>query len=65
MAKRNPAASESAESPTGVYKYDRALGRMVKISDRVPGRKRRQGSPAPEAGPCGRSACGGGRCAGQ
>lgn len=50
------------DEATGTYKFDRKLGRMVKVSDRVPGLRR--GSSAAEPGPCGRprSACGGGAC---
>lgn len=54
--------SLAAGGPTGTYKYDAKLKRLVKVSDGVPGIKK-GGSPAPSAGSCGRSACGGGRCA--
>ncbi|MBI4060578.1 MAG: hypothetical protein HY403_04040 [Elusimicrobia bacterium] len=60
IATRPRPASDEA---SGTYKYDRALGRMVKVSGRVPGlRKGGRGGSAPEP-PCGRGACGGGRCA--
>lgn len=49
---------KALESVTGTYAYDKKLGRLVKVSDRV----RRRAKP-PEVGPCGRSACAGGRCA--
>lgn len=50
-------------APTGTYKYDAKLKRLVKVSDGVPGLKKAGSVPAPSGGPCGRSACGGGRCA--
>lgn len=56
-----------AQSITGTYKYDPKLGRVVKVSDRVPGLKKSGGGssdPGAEVGPCGRSECGGGTCAG-
>jgi hypothetical protein len=46
----------------GTYVYDKELGRLVKISDRVP-KVASKGRSGPQAGPCGPSACGGGRCA--
>ena len=59
-----------SKTNAGTYVYDAKLGKVVKRSDRIPkvsSRSRsasRETSPAPQAGPCGRSACGGGRCAG-
>jgi hypothetical protein len=46
---------------TGTYKYDPKRKRLVKVSDGVPGLKKRGSAPPPAAGPCGRSACGRGR----
>ena len=53
---------KTAPSATGTYVWDKRAGKLVQVSDRPPkaASKRR----APQAGPCGRSACGGGRCAG-
>ena len=53
------------ETAGGTYVYDKELGEIVKISDRVPkvASKSSRRSPSSAAGPCGRSACGGGRCA--
>lgn len=51
-------------SNTGTYVYDKKLGKVVKVSDRVPkAASKKGGASAPETGPCGRSACAGGRCA--
>lgn len=60
-------ATKKKESAGGTYVYDKELGRVVKISDRVPkvASKGRGGArSSPEVGPCGRprSSCGGGRC---
>jgi hypothetical protein len=50
-------------SKTGTYIYDKELGKVVKVSDRVPKAASKKGKRLAEAGPCGRSACAGGRCA--
>ncbi len=51
-------------SHTGTYVFDEKKGKVVKVSDRVPkaASKKGKGASAPEVGPCGRSACAGGRC---
>ncbi|HVA67648.1 MAG TPA: hypothetical protein VNK24_12130 [Elusimicrobiota bacterium] len=50
---------------TGTYIYDAELGKIVKVSDRVPKVASHGGaSISQDVGPCGRSACAGGRCAG-
>lgn len=51
------------ESGSGKYRFDRKLGRLVKVSDRIPGVSARGESAGAEAGPCGRTECGGGSCA--
>lgn len=55
------------ESEAGTYAFDKTSGKLVKISDRIPGvsgRKRAPQADAPgPAGPCGRMECGGGTCA--
>ncbi|MDE1976752.1 MAG: hypothetical protein KGL04_11240 [Elusimicrobia bacterium] len=58
--------AEDAESEvTGTYVYDAELGKVVKVSGRVPKvASHGGGSPTGDVGPCGRSACAGGRCAG-
>ena len=55
------AKTKQKPAATGTYVYDRELGRMVQVSEQVPGLKKGR-SPQPSAGPCGKSACGGGRC---
>lgn len=59
---------DAPESEAGTYAFDKASGKIVKISDRIPGvsgRKRSASAGASEeAGPCGRMECGGGVCAG-
>ncbi len=58
-------AKDAASEATGTYVYDAALGKVIKISGRVPKVASHGGSsPAEDVGPCGRSACAGGRCAG-
>ena len=61
MTKTSPRPKKTkapaAEEATGTYKFDRELGRMVKVSARVPGLKK--GGSAPEMGPCGRPRGGG------
>lgn len=62
---RKPARRLSSQAG-GTYVYDKELGKVVKVSDRIPGvsgRGRRKGASAEGVGPCGRQACGGGRCA--
>ncbi|MBI3548407.1 MAG: hypothetical protein HY078_05070 [Elusimicrobia bacterium] len=54
----------TADRAGGTYVYDKALGKVVKVSNDVPKVASKSKSRAPESGPCGRSACGGGRCAG-
>lgn len=63
MAK-NKTPSGKAAPVTGTYRYDRERGEMVLVSEGVPkvASKGRGASPASEP-PCGRGACGGGRCA--
>lgn len=63
MVKNSRPAKPAAEAPTGTYKYDRALKRLVKVSEGVPGLRKGGLRDEPAPGPCGRSACGGGRCA--
>lgn len=64
--KKEPAAGP--ESKAGTYAYDKASGKLVKISDRIPGVSGRKRAPSADAsaqaGPCGRTECGGGACAG-
>ncbi len=69
--KTRPRSKEDAasSSATGTYVYDAALGRMVKVSGRVPGLAKgsADGGFSPEsgqAGPCGRTECAGGACMG-
>ncbi len=48
----------------GTYVYDKELGKVVKISDRIPGvsgRGRKSSRPSEAMGPCGRP-CGQNRC---
>ena len=48
----------------GTYVYDNELGKVVKISDRIPGvsgRNRKSGLPSQAMGPCGRP-CDQNRC---
>jgi hypothetical protein len=51
----------------GTYVYDKALGEVVKISGDIPKVASKSSGksfgPGPAAGPCGRTECGGGRCA--
>lgn len=58
-----------AESITGSYVYDPKLGKVVKVSDRVPGVSSKGGKDFPcgadSSGgdlPCGQGECGGGSC---
>ena len=47
----------------GTYVYDKELGKLVKVSDRVPKVASKRPTPAPMGGGCGRGGgCGGGRC---
>lgn len=49
----------------GTYVYDKELGKVVKVSDRIPrvsSKKGRSTAKSSES-PCGRSVCGGGGCA--
>lgn len=59
---------DAPESGAGTYAFEKASGKIVKISDRIPGvsgRKRSASADSSEeAGPCGRMECGGGACAG-
>lgn len=59
-----PRKRAAQDSVGGTYKYDKALGKLVKVSDRVPKVASKGGASAPQTPPCGRGACGGGRCAG-
>lgn len=62
--RKTPKARSSSETgAAGTYVYDKELGRVVRISDRIPGLSRR-GRASAEPGPCGRQACAGGVCAG-
>ena len=58
------AKTKKRETPGGTYVYDQKLGKVVKVSDRVPKVASKSSKLSMEVGPCGRSACGGGRCAG-
>ena len=52
------------QSAAGTYVYDEVLGKVVKVSDRIPGVSANgRGGQAADAGPCGRTECGGGTCA--
>ena len=55
----------AAAEATGTYVYDPALGKIVKVSGRVPKiASHGKNVSADDAGPCGRSECAGGSCAG-
>jgi len=63
---RKSGAEAQAASVAGTYTYSKELGRVIKVSDRIPGIASRAsvGSDVSEdAGPCGRSECAGGSCA--
>jgi len=65
VARHSKGTSETPSGATGTYVYDAELGKIVKVSDRVPKVASHGGaSIGQDAGPCGRSACAGGRCAG-
>ena len=54
------------KSNAGTYVFDAKSGKVVKTSDRIP-KVASKGKPSPSSsktGPCGRTQCGGGRCAG-
>ena len=65
----SPTKPQTKDSMGGTYVYDKVLGKVVKVSDRVPkvASKASGGSlsSADDARPCGRpqSQCGGGSCA--
>lgn len=62
----NGSASDEADQ-TGTYVYDAELGRVVKVSGRVPGLSKGSNGfsgEAPGGGGCGREECGGGTCMG-
>lgn len=52
-------AKTKKKSPSiaGTYVYDKELGKVVQVSDRIPKVASKGRGAAPEAGPCGRSAC--------
>ena len=54
----------STDSTGGTYVYDKKLGRVVKVSDRIPKVASKGRGAASEMGPCGRprAGCGGGSC---
>ena len=58
------AKSRKRDSAGGTYVYNERLGKVVKVSDRVPKVASKGKGRSSEASPCGRSVCGGGRCAG-
>lgn len=63
-------ASEVRQGAAGTYVYDPESARVVKVSSRIPGISSRSGGagedmPSGEAGPCGRTECSGGACAGE
>ena len=60
-ARRKKGAAE--ESAGGRYIFDKELGKVVKVSAKVPQVASRGRGASPAPGPCGRNACGGGRCA--
>jgi len=57
------------EKKTGTYRYDKATGKMVKVSDGIPKVASRLADYTPPAFPgqggCGQDACGGGSCEGK
>lgn len=55
--------SQGSESNAGTYVFDKESGKVVKVSDRIPGVSGRKGKGSPGSpGPCGRGACGRGLC---
>lgn len=54
----------SGDDIAGTYVYDKELGKVVKVSDRIPGvsSKKGRGSPKSSSGPCGGGPCGSGAC---
>ena len=55
-----------SKSNAGTYVFDAKTGKVVKKSDRIPRvSSKGKSSPSAETGPCGRTECGGGRCAGR
>lgn len=63
--RRAKPALRAERGATGTYVYDEASDRVVKISDRIPSVSAKGKAKASAAvGPCGRSQCGGGSCAG-
>ncbi|PIR18812.1 MAG: hypothetical protein COV48_05485 [Elusimicrobia bacterium CG11_big_fil_rev_8_21_14_0_20_64_6] len=54
--------SPTDQAATGTYRYDKATGQVVRVSDRVP-KVSSKGKKSSPSLPCGRSGpCGGGRC---
>jgi len=53
-----------AESKTGRYVYDKKLGKLVKISDDIPGLKKGGSEPGCPAGSGGHHCCGDCHCHG-
>ena len=49
--------TKNRQSAGGTYIYDDKLGKVVKVSDRVPKVASKGKSRSAETGPCGKSAC--------
>ena len=63
MDKKRKTPAKPAESPnTGTYRYDKAQGKVVKVSDKVPGLSKGGGDfgdDMPSDSPCGNCPSGG------
>ena len=62
MAKKRTRKTPTDTASTGTYRYDKATGEVVRVSDRVP-KVSSKGKGSSPSLPCGRRGpCGGGSC---